>query len=81
MTWGLKRMPGSPLTCQKRPQATTRACMHACHHLYFLMAVHPQGYVSCEPDLLGLEEQPLHVALQAIPAKVRAGGRAAGGAL
>lgn len=27
--------------------------------------------MSCEPDLLGLEEQPLHVALQAIPAQVR----------
>ncbi len=30
-----------------------------------------QGFVSCEPDLLGMEEAPLHLALQAIPAKVR----------
>lgn len=30
-----------------------------------------QGYVSCEPELLSMEERPLHVALQAIPAKVR----------
>lgn len=29
--------------------------------------------MSCEPDLLGLEEVPLHVSLQAIPAKVGQG--------
>lgn len=34
-----------------------------------------QGFMSCEPDLLGLEEVPLHVSLQAIPAKVRLGCR------
>lgn len=33
----------------------------------------PQGFMSCEPDLLGLEEVPLHVSLQAIPAKVGQG--------
>ena len=29
-----------------------------------------QGYISCEPDLEGDETSPLHVALQACPAKV-----------
>ena len=29
-----------------------------------------QGFMLCEPDLAGIEEVPLHVALQAIPAKV-----------
>lgn len=29
-----------------------------------------QGFMLCEPDVVGMEEVPLHVALQAIPAKV-----------
>ena len=30
-----------------------------------------QGFVACEPELLGMEEVPLHLAIKAIPAKVR----------
>ena len=33
------------------------------------------GYVSCDPALLGDDDAPLHVALQAAPAKVWARGR------
>jgi hypothetical protein len=29
-----------------------------------------QGFMLCEPEVVGMEEVPLHVALQAIPAKV-----------
>ena len=38
-----------------------------------LQLVGQQGYVSCEPNPLADEDTPLHVALQAVPAKVGGG--------
>ncbi len=38
-----------------------------------------QGYISCEPELLGDESSALHVAMQASPAKVGGWPRPRGG--